>query len=226
MARTTHIYFDFNGVLAQKVSSQSERIATALSLNTDELKQFIDSIAHELPLRTLWKDIHTLEEEKRYNEELALLIFEQFSIPDSLDNRNKVINARFSGIFELLPGVLETVTQLSKTLKLGLLSNAWPSRRVYEFERLGLAPYFEPSMVILSTEVNLSKPNKEIFLYAIDKATVSPEHIAYIDDTLQYLEVARECGITSTYLVGQQSQKDIKTIPSISVLPTLFDALN
>ncbi len=49
--------------------------------------------------------------------------------------------------------------------------------------------------IILSHEVHMTKPDEEIFQYAIQKAGCKPEEIVFIDDGLNNIRSARELGI-------------------------------
>jgi glucose-1-phosphatase len=48
---------------------------------------------------------------------------------------------------------------------------------------------------ILSFEVGAKKPKKRIFDAIFEKADVEPEEVLYIDDVVQYIEVARGLGL-------------------------------
>jgi len=76
-----------------------------------------------------------------------------------------------------LPGVLETLNDAGR--KLGVVSNRREPIQD-EVAELGLAAYFAFSLA--SGEINVWKPDAEIFLHACKRMDVRPEEAAYVGD--------------------------------------------
>lgn len=70
-------------------------------------------------------------------------------------------------------------------------------------------PYFTSLFddIIISSEVKMLKPNKDIFLYTLEKINKRPEEILFIDDTKENVEVAESLGIQGIVYTGVEELK-------------------
>lgn len=83
----------------------------------------------------------------------------------------------------------------SKGLKTALLSNGHSSffeRKIYK-----VYPEFKDlfNEIIISSEVRMIKPDKEIYLHALDKIGSTPEEVLFIDDRQENVDGAINLGI-------------------------------
>ncbi|HWP68020.1 MAG TPA: HAD family hydrolase, partial [Rectinemataceae bacterium] len=76
-----------------------------------------------------------------------------------------------------VPGVLERLT--SKGKRLGVISNWDPSAKPI-LSNLDLLDRFE--IVVISSEVGVSKPDERIFRIALEQAGIAPERCLYVGD--------------------------------------------
>lgn len=77
-------------------------------------------------------------------------------------------------------------------LKTGLLSNSW-GMSIYPLERF-------PEMfdtIVISGEVGMRKPDREIFDLTTDRLGVAPEASIFVDDHPGHLKTAQEAGMTT-----------------------------
>nr|WP_319397184.1 HAD-IA family hydrolase [uncultured Desulfobacter sp.] len=98
-------------------------------------------------------------------------------------------------------GVKELLSSLkSRNLKLGLLSNAYDGAE--QRKRIlssGITDFFDA--VVISGEVEYSKPSVEIFLYILNQLGFSPEQVIYVGDSEKYdIQGANNTGIQSILL--------------------------
>jgi putative hydrolase of the HAD superfamily len=94
------------------------------------------------------------------------------------------------------PDIVEIIKEIknNKRIKLLCLSNINSSH--WEFlisKKWDFLEYFDE--FILSHEVHLTKPDKKLFEYAIEKAGCKPEEIVFVDDGINNIRAARELGI-------------------------------
>lgn len=70
-------------------------------------------------------------------------------------------------------------------------------------------PYFTSLFddIIISSEVKMLKPNKDIFLYTLEQINKKPEEILFIDDTTENVEVAESLGIQGIVYTGVEELK-------------------
>lgn len=74
-----------------------------------------------------------------------------------------------------------------------LLSNDVSEWSEFLTEYHGLNPYFQEKIV--SGDVGMRKPNKEIFVYTLDKLGCKPEECIFVDNSVKNLLVAKELGM-------------------------------
>ena len=105
------------------------------------------------------------------------------------------------------PGINEVLETLSKTHRLGVISDTWPSIE-QQLEYLGIARYF--SFRTFSCYVGVFKPDKRMYLDALDKSGVSPDEAVFIDDSVHNLEGAAALGILPV-LIAANPEADVET---------------
>ncbi len=77
-----------------------------------------------------------------------------------------------------------TLSQLkAKGLKLGLVSNGFKKDLTHILGELGLKKWFDAIVCIESC--NCAKPNKEIFLHALDRLGVEPNEAIFVGDSVE-----------------------------------------
>src|ERR1041385_8956805 len=78
--------------------------------------------------------------------------------------------------------LLDALRVLSKTMKLGIITNGSGEAQRWKFFAAGLEEVISPDRVWVSAEVGLAKPNPAIFLLAAQSLGETPEHCLYIGD--------------------------------------------
>jgi putative hydrolase of the HAD superfamily len=101
---------------------------------------------------------------------------------------------------QLYPDVEPTLSGLkAKGLKLGLVSNGFQRDLDHVLGELDLEKWFD--VVVCIDSCNCAKPDKQIFLYALDKLGVSPSEAMFVGDSvLQDYEGALGVGIKSVLI--------------------------
>jgi len=70
--------------------------------------------------------------------------------------------------------------------------------------------------LILSHEVHMTKPDKKIFEYTIEKAGCKPEEIVFIDDGINNVRAARELGIIGIKFTNKEDL--VKELKNLKIL--------
>jgi glucose-1-phosphatase len=86
--------------------------------------------------------------------------------------------------------------ELSKSYRLGLLSNTDPIHVARLESTYDFYEYFPKAVRTYSCSVGASKPNPLIYQHALKACKVKAEEAIYIDDILAYVEAARKLGLT------------------------------
>ena len=112
---------------------------------------------------------------------------------------NSIISGYNPEIIELI----KEIKEFSK-LKLMCLSNVNSSHWKFLLKKKwDFFDYFDE--LILSHEVNMTKPRYKIFQFAIQKAGCLPEEIVFIDDGLNNIRSARELGIIGIKFTNKEN---------------------
>ena len=90
------------------------------------------------------------------------------------------------------PGIREALETLSRTHRLGLISDTWPSIG-RQLEHIGVSRYF--SFRTFSCDVGVFKPDSRMYLDALGQCGVPAAETAFVDDSLRNLEGAAALGI-------------------------------
>ena len=88
-----------------------------------------------------------------------------------------------------------------------MISDTWPSIG-RQLEYLGIAKYF--SFETYSCYVGVFKPDRRMYLDALEKSGVSAEETVFIDDSVRNLEGAAELGIYPI-LIAANPEADVDT---------------
>lgn len=92
--------------------------------------------------------------------------------------------------------------ELSKTHKLGIISDTWPSI-TEQLTVLGLYEYF--SFFTFSCDLGVFKPDRRMYEDALAKAGCKGEDAVFIDDVIANLEGAAMLGITPIMITAHES---------------------
>ena len=95
--------------------------------------------------------------------------------------------------YTIYPDAKKVIETLSKTHRLGLISDTWPSIE-NQLSALGVFQYF--SFATYSFALGTFKPDKRMYLDALQKCGCDARDTVFIDDCPQNLEAAAELGIT------------------------------
>lgn len=97
----------------------------------------------------------------------------------------------WTDLFKPITPVHNLVHTLAKTYQIGLLTNIHEGllQKLFEKKLIVDAQY---TSIVQSFEIHHAKPEKEIFLYAQEKAQVDPDKILFIDDNPEYVNTAKQ----------------------------------
>ena len=105
------------------------------------------------------------------------------------------------------PGIREILEILSRTHRLGIISDTWPSIQ-QQLEYIGVSQYF--SFATFSCFLGVFKPDPRMYRDALAKSGVSAEDTAFIDDSTANLDGAAALGILPI-LIAANPASDVET---------------
>lgn len=116
------------------------------------------------------------------------------------------------------PDAVRVVEALSRTYKLGVISDTWPSIG-NQLKAIGVYDYF--SFFTFSCDLGVFKPDRKMYLDALRQCGCRPEETVFIDDSVPNLEGAAKLGITPILITAHAAPADnggFCTIKSLSEL--------
>jgi putative hydrolase of the HAD superfamily len=92
-----------------------------------------------------------------------------------------------------------------------LLSNYGSTTFEFAKKKFKFIPYVDGG--IISYEVKLIKPEREIYEYLLDKYKINPEEAVFLDDRLDNIEAAKECGFHTIHFMNyKQGMQELKAL--------------
>ena len=119
----------------------------------------------------------------------------------------------FLSSYQPYPEMTDQLMILKEKYQLALLTNFVDSfdkinKQTWHYQNL-----FKSENLFISSKLNLAKPDKEFYQYALNKLGSKPEETLFIDDRELNLIPARELGInTILFLSPKQFQKELQLI--------------
>ena len=171
-------------------------------------------------------------EEKKWWREIVYEVFNVcgYDLKDKFDLIFETLFKEFTrksawAVYPEVVPVLERLcerTYQGKPLQIGLISN-FDSRLEIILKGLDLSKYF--NCLAYSGKAGFSKPDPQIFQYALNELSVLPEESIYVGDSLNIdYEPATELGIKA-FLVDREKYYAGKSITSILNLEEIFSYL-
>ena len=208
------IFFDVGYTLDMPASGDWMFTGRFLEAAGEKLKQRTETEiqrARDAGLRFLDNDhlIKTVEAEIQNFFDYYSIISNELDLGLSVKERDQIARDRACNMGNYIPypGIAEVLSTLSKTHKLGIISDTWPSIEP-QLEHIGVSQYL--SFTTFSCFVGVFKPDKRIYLDALNKCGVPAEETVFIDDAVRNLDGAAALGITPI-LIAANPASDVET---------------
>lgn len=208
------IFFDVGYTLDKPASGDWMFTNQFLELAGEKLKQRTETEiqrARDAGLRFLARDhlIQTVEAEIQNFFDYYSIVSDQLKLGLSEKERDQIARDRACNMENYIPypGIKEVLGTLSKTHKLGIISDTWPSIEP-QLEYIGVSQYL--SFCTFSCYVGVFKPDQRIYLDALNKCGVPAEETVFIDDVVRNLDGAAALGITPI-LIAANPDADVET---------------
>ena len=208
------IFFDVGYTLDAPASGDWMFTNKFLELAGVKLKQRSDAEvqrARDAGLRFLAQDhlVKTVEAEIQNFFDYYSIISDQLDLGLSEKDRDLIARDRACNMKNYIPypGISEVLGTLSKTHKLGIISDTWPSIEP-QLKHIGVSQYL--SFTTFSCFVGVFKPDKRIYLDALNKCCVPAAETVFIDDAVCNLDGAVALGITPI-LIAANPIADVET---------------
>ena len=208
------IFFDVGYTLDAPASGNWMFTNQFLELAGEKLKKKSKeeiSKAFDAGLRYLTDNhlVTTVDAEIRQFHEFYSIISDHLDLGLSDENLNQIAWDRACNMKNYIPypGIVDVLGTLSKTHKLGIISDTWPSIE-QQLEYIGVAPYL--SFTTFSCFLGTFKPDRRMYLDALNKCSVPARETVFIDDSVRNLDGAAAMGITPI-LIAANPASDVET---------------
>lgn len=94
------------------------------------------------------------------------------------------------------------IRDIKQRVKSGMITNAWPGMRHYIEEVWEIADAFD--QIIVSAEVNLTKPDPRIYQLALEQLDVEPHGAIFIDDFIENIHGAEDLGMIGIHFLSSE----------------------
>jgi putative hydrolase of the HAD superfamily len=168
-----------------------------------------------------------LTEEEEFEHFIEFYRILSSELPDLELNETNIIEVARDTVFNdekflFYEDVFEVITQLSKSYKLGVVSDTWPSlERV--FKNAGLREYF--STFVMSSKIGIVKPDELMFTTALSELNIKPEEVIFIDDNIKNVEGAIKLGMQGILMIRDKNVNACTEYETISNLKELVSLL-
>lgn len=190
------VFLDAGNTLYHTPVVRRDRIVRALvnhgcHADPEELKAIMEQVRSEMWDSPLWPLSDRAREDRwwlEYYERLLDHLGEDIDLAGDLANETLYVHH-----VEAFTDVKEVLETLRGQVKLGVISNAFPSLSE-ALDALTLTLYFDA--VINSSLVDAWKPNRRIYEIALERLRVQPESAIFVDDIEENLATAEDLGFT------------------------------
>ena len=151
----------------------------------------------------------TVEAEISHFYQIYSIVSDALDLGLSEKQREEIARDRALNMENYLPypGIHEVLETLSKTHRLGVISDTWPSIDL-QLDHFGISKYF--SFLTFSCSLGVFKPDKRMYLDALKKCGVPASETVFIDDNPGNLDGAAALGITPI-LIAANPASDVET---------------
>ena len=203
-----YIYLDGMGVILEVNKPLSYYFSKELGITEKSFHKYemqaINMLTPEMNEK-FWH-LSTLEEEIEYSKEFNKIFLENIGRDFDDELLEKLTTYRVKPDVKLKEGIHAALEKLVMKYKLGVLTNAMPSRKYYELTIDGIDKYF--NQILISREIGHHKPDPIIYQEAIKRAGIEPERMLFVDDKVKYLDGAISAGFGGGILMGTKETSD------------------
>jgi len=220
------IFFDLdntlwnhNLALKKTIESVYDYLLENYSIPKDKAK-FIDMFNEcNVKVWTEYKEGKISQKEVRINRFIDLLAFYGISDKDLVIKLDEFYISLYPTWPVLFEGATELLEQLKGKYALGLITNGFPITQEVKLKNANIKHYF--NWIVYSEAVGKTKPNKEIFDYALKEAGISGKEAVYIGDEFDVDIIGAKNAGMKTIWVRKQDNRSGK-LPEIPATASLY----
>ena len=164
----------------------------------EAMRRLLPEVSDRSEIRDRWihsESVQLFERGDITPEKFARRLVEEFHLELSAEEFLREFVSWARGPY---PGAVSLLRRLRATYRIACLSNS--NELHTPIHRASIHPHVDT--FYFSDEIGLVKPDREIFDYVIRDLAVSPQRIAFFDDTMVNVEAAEKTGLTAFSVDG------------------------
>ncbi|MBT4124049.1 MAG: HAD-IA family hydrolase [Candidatus Pacebacteria bacterium] len=195
MKKIKFIYFDLGGVLIDHISSL-KKIALELNISEEETINLFQKYGDDIDRGTLsWENFEDIFYKK---------LNPQYKLKSSL-------HESFVENFIIIQKTHDFINEIKEKIDIGILSNN--SGEIFDMiQSKKIIPDINYKSIVISAKIDVIKPEKEIYDYAIDQISFNPNEVLFIDDKEENVNAARSFGWNSIVFDTQKPAESVDRI--------------
>ncbi len=191
------VFLDAGNTLFHTTKARPRRIQQALDRRGHQLEPEVLDAAIEQARSEMWNSplwpLTTAEKEQQWWEQYYVCVLDYVDVDVDLAGY-LAEETLYVHYVEAFSDVRDVLNALRGEVKLGVISNAFPSLS-RALEKLELTPYFDH--VVNSSLVDSWKPDERIYHIALERLDVAPANAIFVDDLEENVAAAEDLGITA-----------------------------
>jgi putative hydrolase of the HAD superfamily len=174
------VYFDMGGVIVRtEFQAPRQHLAERVGMEYEDIVRIVfeGETSHQASIGKITEDQHWATVMRRLHLPASEIqaVRDEFFAGDIIDRE-----------------LLDTIRGLRKTLKVGMISNAWSGLRPWIVSKK-----FDDAfdIMVISAEVGVMKPDPRIYQVALEQLDMAPAEAVFLDDVSENVEAARSVGM-------------------------------
>lgn len=183
------IVFDLGGVIFLSDGGgfeSREKLAKIFNIDVKKLHKFWFKHKEDLLCNRAGEDIFVEEIRKLANNKYT---------KENIQKNIKELNI-------IDPKMIELLESLKKIYVIAALTNEVKEWNEYRIKKFGLKNYF--SFILASCDIGVTKPTSKIYELLLEKLSMNPEEVIFIDNREENLKPAEELGIKAIHFRDRQ----------------------
>ena len=215
MSKIKAIFFDLDDTLVNSRKAEKEAAYTF----KEQFSEFNNMNKEDF--EKLWHEI-AIEQYKRYEKgeisykehkiDRVKSVFSKFNVKKDDEEAFNIFNVylkEYQNNWKLFNDATEILEKMKKDYKLVLITNGDSNQQRNKIKKTNIEKYF--SEILISGEVGIIKPKKEIFELACKKIGEAPENCVMIGDNYKLdIEGARNAGLGTVWVNRKNEEIECK----------------
>lgn len=189
MKKRTTIFFDIDNTLLDHSGAEKKGVQKIRNIHFTTTDSALFEQKWKEKAKTNWK---LFEEGKVSFEEQRSKrikdVWEAFGKKISSQSAQKYFNeylAFYEDSWKIFPHVIETFAELKRNKHpLGIITNGGVEQQIKKLKQIGVFPFLDKNLIVISEQIGISKPHVEIFAHALKISKKDSSEVFCVGDSM------------------------------------------